>query len=104
MSIDKHFHGHLQAVSSGETLAAMTETEGPAGCVAIERVDGTLPGLKGRSFLQHNGIMNRGASELTITVIADSATGELTGLPGVMTTEIESGQHFYELTRSLPSR
>ena len=36
MSIDKTFHGDLQASSKGEMLSAMTETQGSAGYVAIE--------------------------------------------------------------------
>ena len=42
MSIDKQFHGELQATSKGEMLSAGTGTNGSAGYVAIERVSGTL--------------------------------------------------------------
>ena len=104
MSIDKRFHGDLEAGSTGEMLAAMTETKGSAGYVAIERVDGTLHGRKGTFILQHNGTMNRGDSQLTVAVVPDSATGELTGLTGTMTIQIDSGQHFYDLTYSLPAQ
>jgi Protein of unknown function (DUF3224) len=102
MSIDKRFHGDLDAVSTGEMLSGLTETKGSAGYVAIERVDGTLHGRKGSFLLQHNGIMNRGTPELTVTVVPDSGGGELAGLSGSMTIQIEAGQHFYELSYSLP--
>jgi Protein of unknown function (DUF3224) len=102
MSIDKRFHGDLDAVSTGEMLSGLTETKGSAGYVAIERVDGTLHGRKGSFLLQHNGIMNRGTPELTVTVVPDSGGGELAGLSGSMTIQIEAGEHFYELSYSLP--
>lgn len=42
LSIDKQFHGDLEAVSKGEMLSAGTSVKGSAGYVAIERVSGTL--------------------------------------------------------------
>ena len=42
MSLDKQFHGDLEASSKGEMLSAMTGTQGSAGYVAIEKVVGTL--------------------------------------------------------------
>ena len=47
MTIDKQFHGDLEAISKGEMLAAQTEVKGSAGYVAIERVTGSLrPGKR----------------------------------------------------------
>lgn len=60
MTLDKQFHGDLEATGKGQMLAAMTEVQGSAGYVAMERVSGTLGGRKGTFVLQHNGIMNRG--------------------------------------------
>ena len=37
MSIDKQFHGDLEATSKGQRLTAGTEVKGSAGYVAIER-------------------------------------------------------------------
>src|SRR5271163_5015908 len=54
MSIDKQFHGDLEATSKGQMLTAMTEVKGSAGYVAIERVTGTLRGRSGSFVLQHN--------------------------------------------------
>lgn len=42
LSINKQFHGDLEAVSKGEMLSAGTGVKGSAGYVAIEQVDGTL--------------------------------------------------------------
>ena len=47
MSIDKQFHGDLEARSKGQMLAAGTDVKGSAGYVAIERVSGRLHGRRG---------------------------------------------------------
>src|SRR5215471_21160894 len=66
MSIDKQFHGPLEATSKGEMLTAGTNVKGSAGYVAIERVTGTLNGKSGSFALQHFATMTRGAPQLTI--------------------------------------
>lgn len=42
MSIEKQYHGDLEATSGGEMLSLMTEVKGSGAYVAIERVSGTL--------------------------------------------------------------
>jgi hypothetical protein len=101
LSIDKQFRGDLEAVSQGEMLAASTDVDGSAGYVALERVVGRLHGRPGSFTLQHNGLMNRGVPQLTITVVPDSGTQQLTGLSGEMTIEIVDGQHFYRFEYTL---
>jgi len=78
-----------------------TAVQGSAGYVAMERVDGTLGGRAGSFVLQHSGTMNRGAQQLALTVVPDSATGELEGLSGSMKIIIEGGQHSYEFDYEL---
>ena len=95
MSLDKQFHGDLNAVSKGEFLAAMTAVKGSAGYVAMEKVTGSLQGRKGEFVLQHSGTMNRGAQSLALAVVPDSGTGELAGLSGTMSIEVKDGKHFY---------
>jgi hypothetical protein len=102
MSIDKQFHGELEGTSQGEMLTAMSSVKGSAGYVAIERVTGTLNGRKGSFVLQHTGIMNRGEPQLTITVVPDSGTDQLTGLAGKMSIDISDGKHSYVLEYTLP--
>jgi hypothetical protein len=102
MSIDKQFHGDLEATSNGEMLTAMTEVKGSAGYVAIERVSGTLQGRKGSFVLLHCGIMAGGGQELSLTVVPDSGSGELVGLAGKMEIKIVEGKHFYEFEYALP--
>ena len=102
MSIDKQFHGDLEAASTGEMLSAMGSVQGSAGYVAIEKVTGSLKGRSGTFVLQHNGIMNRGTPQLTISVVPDSGTGQLEGLWGTMAIEIADGKHSYSFEYTLP--
>lgn len=95
MSINKQFHGDLEASSQGQMLAAGTEVKDSAGYVALEKVSGALRGRKGTFVLQHSGTMTRGVGQLMVTVVPDSGTGELKGLTGKMTIDIRDGQHFY---------
>lgn len=101
LSIDKQFHGDLEAQSQGQMLSARTVVEGSAGYVAIERVTGTLHGRKGSFVLQHSGTMTRGEPGLTVTVVPDSGTEELAGLAGTMTIDITDGKHFYTFEYTL---
>jgi uncharacterized protein DUF3224 len=79
MSIDKQFQGDLEGTSKGEMLSSNTNIDGSAGYVAIEQVRGILHGRSGTFVLQHSGIMNRGAPQLTISVVPDSGTGSWLG-------------------------
>jgi hypothetical protein len=100
--LDKRYHGPLQAEGQGLMLSAVTATAGSAGYVALERVDGTLLGRAGSFVLQHAGLMNRGAPQLVIDVVPDSATGALAGLAGRMAIRIEDGRHCYDFDITLP--
>ena len=101
MTLDKQFHGDLEATSSGEMLS-FGSAAGSGGYVAIERVTGTLGGRRGTFVLQHSATMNRGVPSLSITVVPDSATDELTGLTGAMNIIIEAGKHSYDFEYALP--
>lgn len=102
MSIDKQFHGDLEATSKGEMLTATTGVKGSAGYVAVERVSGTLQGRSGSFVLQHSGTMTRGAPQLTIAVVPDSGAGQLVGLAGKIAITIANGKHSYDFEYSLP--
>jgi len=106
MTIDKTFHGDLEATSKGQMLTAATDVKGSAGYVAIERVTGTLrtsTGVRTGAFaLQHTGTLNRGVPELSVTVVPDSATGQLVGLAGKMNIIITDGKHSYDFEYTLP--
>jgi|TARA_R100000963_G_C4644103_1_gene107894 hypothetical protein len=101
MSIDKTFHGDLDATSKGEMLSAMTPVKGSAGYVAMEQVTGKLSGKRGGFVLQHFGIMDKGNDRLVLEVVPDSGTDELEGLTGKMSINIKDGKHFYEFEYEL---
>jgi hypothetical protein len=102
MSIDKQFHGDLDATSKGEMLATMDKATQSGGYVAIERVTGTLSGKKGSFVLQHSSTMTRGQPQQNVSVAPGSGTGELAGLSGSMVINIAAGgAHSYDFEYSL---
>ena len=103
-SIDKQFHGALEAASKGEMLSSGGTVKGSGGYVAIESVTGTLDGRAGTFILQHNGTMQAGVFHLNVIVIPDSATNQLSGLQGSMEIIIKDGHHSYDFTYSLPEQ
>jgi hypothetical protein len=98
MSIDKQYHGDLDATAKGEMLSAMTAVRGSGVYVALEKVSGTLGGKTGTFLLHHTGVMARGTPpQLSITVVTDSGTGQLEGLAGTMKIDIApDGKHSYD--------
>jgi len=105
MALTKQFHGDLEANSMGEMLTAMSSSvQGSGVYVAVERVTGKLNGRKGSFALHHTGVMNRGVPQLTVTVVPDSGTDDLTGITGKLHIKIEpDGKHFYEFEYELPA-
>ncbi len=99
---DKRFHGALDASSVVHMLAVGTDVPGSASYVAIERLSGTVDGRRGTLFLQHNGVMDRGAATLSLSIVPDSGTGEWQGMTGRMAIDITDGKHFYTLDYALP--
>jgi hypothetical protein len=102
LTIDKRFHGDLTGASKGQMLTAGTPEKGSAGYVAMELVTGSLAGRSGTFIFQHSGTMNRGAATLSLTVVPDSGTGELTGLAGSMVIDIANGKHSYQFDYAIP--
>ena len=96
MTLDKTFHGDLEATSRGQMLTGGTAVKGSAGYVAIELVTGTLHGKRGSFVLMHTGTMAHGEFNLSVKVVPDSGTDELTGLSGKMAIIIEGKAHSYE--------
>jgi hypothetical protein len=103
-SLDKQFRGDLEGTSKGEMLAVGTAIQGSAGYVAMEQITGTLNGRSGTFALQHTGTMTRGAAQLSVTVVPDSGSGELTGLAGKMTIKIDDGKHSYDFDYALAEK
>ena len=104
MTLDKQYHGDLEATGQGQMLTAGTEVKGSGAYVAIEKVSGTLKGRSGSFVLQHAGTMAQNVPELTVVVVPDSGTGELKGLAGKMMIIIAAdGKHSYEFEYTLPT-
>jgi hypothetical protein len=102
-SLDKQYHGELEGTGKGQMLTAGTAVKGSAAYVAIERVSGKLQGRAGTFVLQHSGTMSGSAQHLTITVVPDSGTDQLTGLTGTMNIVIAAdGKHSYDFSYALP--
>ena len=100
-SLDKQYHGDLEASSQGEMLSAGKPPT--AGAVAMEKVTGRLNGRSGTFVLQHSGTMEQGAAtSWSIVVVPGSGTGELTGLRGNMEIIIQDGKHSYVFDYTLP--
>ena len=96
-SFAKTFAGPLTATSTVQMLAARGPIANSAGYVALERIVGELDGHAGSFVVVHMGLMNRGQQSLTIRIVPDSGTDGLTGIAGVMTIDIVSGQHNYTI-------
>jgi hypothetical protein len=102
-SIEKRYHGDLDATSKGQMLTGVSDVPGSAGYVAIERVTGTLKGRRGSFLLQHTGTMSKASGYvLSVTVVPDSGAGELLGLSGKLDIKIVDGKHLYEFEYTLP--
>ncbi len=103
MSLDKQFHGALEATSTGEMIAFRSAVAGSAGYVAMETVRGTLDGRAGSFVLQHGSTLTRGEPAQSITVVPDSGTDALAGLAGRMVVDIApGGAHSYRFEYTLP--
>ena len=104
LTIDKQFHGKLEATSKGEMLAG-GGTKGTGGYVAMEVVTGTLDGRSGSFALQHSGTMVNNNFTLIIVVVPGSGTGELAGIDGKMNILIAAdGKHSYDFEYTLPAK
>ena len=101
-SLDKQFQGDLMGTGQGEMLTAVGAVHGSAVYVAVERVSGTLHGRRGAFALHHTGIMNRGAQQLSVTIVPDSGTEQLEGIAGTLSITITDGKHLYDLDYTLP--
>lgn len=95
MSIDKQYHGDLEATGKGQMLGVRTAIKGSAGYVALERVVGTLAGRTGSFVLQHSSTMSRGKPVQSVAVVPDSGADGLVGLAGVMTIDNAESKHMY---------
>jgi hypothetical protein len=106
MTIDKTWSDDVAGASKGSMLTSATESTGAMAYVALEKVDGKVNGKTGSFYLSHNATMKKGdaaSGVLKIVVVAGSGTGELTGLSGELTINIDTkGGHAYIFNYELP--
>jgi len=96
-SLDKVYHGDLDATATGEMLATMGTVKGSGTYVAMEIVSGALVGKKGTFALAHRGTQAHGEQNLSIDVVPDSGTGDLAGISGQLKIIVAAdGKHSYE--------
>ena len=102
LSIDKQFHGDLDAHSVGQMMAGGNEANGARVYVALETVTGSLKGKSGSFVLAHRGTMTKDGQALSVIIVPETGTGELTGIAGELGIDIRDGKHFYTLDYTLP--
>jgi len=106
MTIDKTWSGDLAGTSKGSMLMSSTESTGAMAYVALEKVDGKLGGKTGSFYFSHSATMNKSdaaSGVLKIMVVPGSATGDLAGMSGELSINIDAkGAHSYILQYELP--
>jgi hypothetical protein len=106
MTSDKTWHGDFEGVSHIEMITGSTASTGSMAYVAIERMNGKLNGRQGSFTFTHRATMMKGdaaTGELSITVVPNSGTGELTALTGSLMIHIDAqGKHTWTFDYSLP--
>lgn len=100
-TVEKQFHGVLEATSTVHMLSARTPTPSSAGYVALERIVGTLNDKKGSFVVLHMGLMHEAQQELEIKIVPGSGTGELEGITGAMAITMPEGKHHYAIEYDL---
>jgi hypothetical protein len=99
----KPWHGDLEGTGTGRMLSAGGPASGRAGYVALETVTGTLGGRSGSFAFHQLGVMRGEEQELRYDVVPGSGAGDLAGLEGRLTLDIDdAGTHTYDLTYTLP--
>jgi hypothetical protein len=104
---DKIWHGDFEGVSHGEMITGSTTSTGSMAYVAIERMTGKLKGRQGSFTFTHRATMMKGDAssqgDLSVKVVPNSGTGELTGLTGSLMIHIDAqGKHTWAFDYSLP--
>src|SRR5271155_2750112 len=107
LTSDQTWHGDFEGVSHGEMITGSTASTGSMAYVAIERMTGKLNGRQGSFTFSHRATMMKGdapsAGELSVTVVPNSGTAELTGLTGALMILIAAqGKPTWTFDYSLP--
>ncbi|MFI5592504.1 DUF3224 domain-containing protein [Amycolatopsis sp. NPDC051758] len=93
VAISKTFTGAVEGTSTVEMLTASNATS--RAYVAFERLDVSVDGRKGAFVLHHSA----DDSGLTLKILTGSGSGELTGISGSASIEMDAEQnHTFTLT------
>jgi Protein of unknown function (DUF3224) len=92
LQLTETFTGDIQAESTVRSLQTHW-ADGSGTFCGIQRVIGTLDGLRGSFLLQHDGRLKVTQMKCTWFVVPDSGTGDLRGLRGEGGFEAEPGKH-----------
>ncbi|PWW56114.1 DUF3224 domain-containing protein [Actinokineospora spheciospongiae] len=93
----KSYTGDLTGTSVVTMFTVQTPVAGSQSYVAVERITGTLHGRTGTFVLQHSATASPERQAIDITVVADSATGELAGLTGEMVITMVGDTHHFTI-------
>lgn len=81
LRIEEHFAGDIEGESSVRALQVQHDSE-TASLMSLQRVVGTLGGLRGSFVLRGHGTVQKGQIDAVWSVVPDSGTDELAGLRG----------------------
>ena len=96
---ENQYHGDLEGISQGELLTTTPDPRLSGGFVAIEKVTGKLNGRSGSFWLQYHCLLTHAKGGITVVVMPDTGTGELTGLSGNLNiASAEGGQYKFDYT------
>ncbi|MEP3518198.1 DUF3224 domain-containing protein [Parasphingorhabdus sp.] len=102
MALNKTFTGDLTGTSTGQMMAGGNEATGARVYVALETITGSLNGKQGSFIVTHRGTMTKDSQDLSIVIVPDSGTDELSGISGTMDIQNVEGKHSYTIDYSLP--
>lgn len=101
-TLAKTFSGGMSGSAVGQMLAGGPSAD-VGSYVALERFVGTLDGREGGFLLAHRGDMNAEGYTVSIAIVPNSGTGELTGISGEFALTIAGSEHRYDLAYRLPT-
>lgn len=101
-SVKKTFTGDIEGDGHVE-YTMMYRSDGSAAFVGLERIVGRIGDRNGSFVLERVGVFEGGQAKESYTVVADSATGDLTGLQGNGHSSVGHGmEHPFVLNYELP--